>query len=97
MLPRTGESTREASVPPDESLISGTVWMAGVGRDETHQCLDRLPLRVKSVGLAVGQPLPVHPDQRTFAGYVGTLKRARSGRRQRFGGLVDRSVITPVV
>jgi hypothetical protein len=29
------------------------------------------PFSVNLVVLTVGQPLPVYPDQRTFAGYVG--------------------------
>jgi hypothetical protein len=29
-------STREASDPPDERLISGAGWMAGIGHDQTH-------------------------------------------------------------
>jgi hypothetical protein len=33
--------------------------------------LPGLPLRVKSVVLAVGRPLPVHPDQRTSADWLG--------------------------
>jgi hypothetical protein len=35
--PRTEVSTREASDPPDEPLISATGWWkAGIGNDQTH-------------------------------------------------------------
>jgi hypothetical protein len=34
----------------------------------------------KRAVLTVGQPLPVRPDQRTFAAYVGTSKSRRQSR-----------------
>ena len=40
--PRTEVSTREASDPPDERLISGTGWMAGIGHDQMHHPNSRL-------------------------------------------------------
>src|SRR5712671_5935186 len=38
------------------------------------ECGNQCPSWVIRVVLTVGQPLPVHPDQRTFAGYVGTFQ-----------------------
>ena len=39
---------------------------------ERRLIFGRFPFRIIRVVLTVGRSLPVHPDQRTFAEYVGT-------------------------